>query len=111
LHNRGKNLIASAGKAMMSVLIFSRPRPVRSRPRPLFQDQDRFFKDHQIIKPRPQKIRSLTEKKQANYDGFSQSCKHYAYGRLQRGQGGHGTPGFSYMVQNSRQRLNNAIFR
>jgi len=33
---------------MMSVLIFSRPRPL--------------FKDHQIIKPKPQKIRSLTEK-------------------------------------------------
>jgi len=36
--------------------IFSRlrPRPVRPRPRPLLQDQDRFFKD-QIINPRPQK--------------------------------------------------------
>jgi len=32
---------------------FSRPRPVRPRPKPLFYDQDCFFKDHQIISPRP----------------------------------------------------------
>jgi len=32
---------------------FSWPRPVRPRPRSLFQDQDRFFKEHQIINPRP----------------------------------------------------------
>jgi len=35
--------------------------PVITRPR-IFQDQDRFFKNHQIINPRPQKKRFLTQK-------------------------------------------------
>jgi len=57
-----------------------RPRPVRKRPRPRFHDQDRFFKDHQIINPRPQKM-SHYGKNQASYAGFSQSFRNYAGNR------------------------------
>jgi len=37
-----------------TIYCFQNQTPARSRPRPLFQDQDRFFKDHQIINSRPQ---------------------------------------------------------
>jgi len=45
-------------------MVSSLPRPV------LFQDQDRFFKNHQIINPRTKK-RFLSEKKPAGYAGFA----------------------------------------
>jgi len=60
---------------LLAHLLVARPRPpMFSRPRPLFQDQDRFFKDHQIINPRPQKM-FPNRKNQASYAGFDQSCR------------------------------------
>jgi len=43
------------------------PRP---RPRPLFQDQDRFFKDHQIINPRPLEQPEILIEKGPNWKIF-----------------------------------------
>jgi len=40
----------------------------------IFQDQDRFFKDHHIIKQRPEKT-FLYRKNQASDVGFAQSCR------------------------------------
>jgi len=45
-----------------------------------FKTKTAFFKDHQIINPRSQK-RYLTEKNQASYTGFAQSCRNYAGNR------------------------------
>jgi len=63
--------------------ILSRPRQVRPRPRPLFQDQDRFFEDHQIINSRPQKTFPYRKNQasDASYAGFAQSCWNYAGNR------------------------------
>jgi len=60
--------------------VVTRPKSVKSRPIPFFQDQDHFFKVYQIINPRPQKT-ALTEKMLAGYAGFSQSCRYYAGNR------------------------------
>jgi len=48
-------------KTKTTYILKTKPVMPRPRPWPLFQDQDRFFKDHQIINQRTQK-RSLTEK-------------------------------------------------
>jgi len=40
---------------------FSRPRPVRTRPSHFFMTKTAFFKDHQIINPRPKYV-SLRKK-------------------------------------------------
>jgi len=45
----------------------------RPRPRPLFQDQDRFIKDHQIINPSPQKTFPYRKNQANSYAGFTQS--------------------------------------
>jgi len=37
-----------------------------------------MLQDHQINNPRPQNKTFLTEKNQASYAGFAQSCQYYA---------------------------------
>jgi len=39
-----------------------------------FKTKTAYFKDHQIINPRPQKT-FLYKKNQASYAGFAQSCR------------------------------------
>jgi len=48
-------------------------RPLNYKIKTTFQDQDRFFKDQQIINPRPQKT-SPDRKNQTSCAGFAQSC-------------------------------------